>query len=224
MRYATKHRAANSGGLFSPRHGLVTALLIALSLAIPFALSGCAHLHKDLGTPLPTAAEVALEPSGHYSDFLRAYGPPAKISALPSGFVFLYEHVQIDERQYGLILPGPIAKYFKIVWATSLATTDVAVFLFDQQGHLSGSGYRTFENDPGGGFGLTLFFKIKSLTDIDEYTHSQEGILEWGMAKFRPIPLALNTAQSLDTGDKGLDVLRVDGMAGQRALELNRTR
>lgn len=219
MQFVMRHRAASSGSLSSFRLATVLALFIATSLALP----GCAHLHKDLGTPLPPAGEIAA-PSDHFSDFLRAYGPPAKISALPSGFVFLYEHVQIDERQYGLILPGPIAKYFKIVWATSLATTDVAVFLFDQQGHLSGSGYRTFENDPGGGFGLTLFFKIKSLTDIDEYTHSQEGILEWGMAKFRPIPLALNTAQSLDTGDKGLDVLRVDGMAGQRALELNRTR
>jgi hypothetical protein len=192
-----------------------------LLLALCLVLSGCAHIRTDLGAPLPPETALAQAGPSHYSTVLEAYGPPSKISALPAGFVFLYEHVQIDERQWGLILPGPIAKYFKIVWATSRAETNLAVFVFDQQGRLSASDFETFRNDPGGGFGLTLIFKIKSLTETYEYTRSQEGILDWGMAALQRLPVTLNAAQSLDAGDQGLDVLRVDGVAGQRALELD---
>ena len=220
MQFAMRRRTASSGGLPSFLRGLVPALFLALSLVLP----GCAHIRTDLGAPLPAAAAIAPAESSDYSSVLKAYGPPAKISALPSGFVFLYTHVRIDERQWGLILPGPIAKYFKIVYATSLARTEVAVFIFDRQGRLSGGDFHTFENDPGGGFGLTLIFKIKSLTETDEYTRSQEGILDWGMAMAQRLPVTLNATQSLDAGDRGLDVLRVDGMAGQRALELNQAK
>lgn len=185
-------------------------------------MQGCAHIRRDLGTPLPSFDSAAHEGSADFSAILDAYGPPAKISALPTGFVFLYEHVRIDERQWGLILPGPIAKYFKIVYATSLATTDTAVFVFDLEGRLSGSNLQTFQNAPGSGFAFTLIFKVKSLTETDIYTRSQEGTLDWGMAMTRPLPVALNRAQSLEAGDRGLDILRVEGMAGQRALELNR--
>jgi hypothetical protein len=114
------------------------------------------------------------------ADILEWLGPPSKISAIPSGSVFLYEHVEIRERQWGLILPGDISRFFKFVHATSVANTDVAVFVFDE-----------------------------------------EGILDWGMAMIQPLPVGLNVAQSLDSGSRGLDVIRVDGMMGQRALELN---
>jgi hypothetical protein len=74
---------------------------------------GCARIQTNLGTPLqrhefpPDAGPI------HYSDILDIYGPPSKISALPSGWLFLYEHVQITERQWGLIFPGNIGRFFK---------------------------------------------------------------------------------------------------------------
>lgn len=155
------------------------------------------------------------------ADILEWLGPPSKISAIPSGSVFLYEHVEIRERQWGLILPGDISRFFKFVHATSVANTDVAVFVFDEEGMMTGQATENFRSDPGGGFSFTLIFKIKSLSDTDEYTRSQEGILDWGMAMIQPLPVGLNVAQSLDSGSRGLDVIRVDGMMGQRALELN---
>jgi len=72
--------------------------------------------------------------------------------------------------------------------------------------------------------GFTLIFKIRSLTETCEYTRSQEGILDWGTTMTQRQPTVLKAAQSLDAGDGALDVLRVDGMAGQRALELNQAR
>lgn len=182
---------------------------------------GCAHIRKDLGAPLPDVPSASWDGPVHYSEVLSAYGPPSKISALPAGSVFLYEHVRIDERQWGLILPGDISKFFKIVYATSVARTDVATFVFNENGMLQGRAVESFSSDPGGGFAFTLIFKVKSLSDSDECTRSQEGILDWGMAMTRPLATGLNAAQSLDSGSRGLDIVRIDGMMGQRALELN---
>ena len=194
---------------------------LVLSALLATTLAGCANIRKDLGAPLDQVEGSAWAAPVHYSAVLEAYGPPSKISAIPSGSVFLYEHVEIQERQWGLILPGKISKFFKMVYATSVADTDVAVFVFDKKGMMTGQGSKRFRSDPGGGFAFTLIFKIKSLSDTDEYTRSQEGILDWGMAMFQPLPVGLNAAQSLDSGSRGLDVIRVDGMMGQRALELN---
>jgi len=194
---------------------LVASVLLAATLA------GCANIRTDLGAPLAQAAASAWTAPVHYSKVLEAYGPPSKISAIPSGSVFLYEHVEIRERQWGLILPGDISRFFKFVYATSAANTDVAVFVFDDEGMMTGQATENFRSDPGGGFSFTLIFKIKSLSDTDEYTRSQEGIFDWGMAMVQPLPVGLNAAQSLDSGIWGLEVIRVDGMMGQRALELN---
>jgi hypothetical protein len=196
-------------------------LVLLLSLTFAATLAGCANIRKDLGAPLAQVAASAWTAPVHYSTVLEAYGPPSKISAIPAGSVFLYEHVDIRERQWGLILPGDLSRFFKFVYATSAANTDVAVFVFDEEGMMMGQATRDFRSDPGGGFSFTLIFKIKSLSDTDEYTRSQEGILDWGMAMIQPLPVGLNAAQSLDSGSRGLDVIRVDGMMGQRALELN---
>lgn len=197
---------------------------LMLTVAVLAHLAGCASIHKELGAPLPSIPADTLQGPVHYSAVLELLGPPSKISAIPSGSVFLYEHVDIRERQWGLILPGDISKFFKIVWATSNAVTDVAVFTFDKQGMMSGRTFESFESDPGGGFAFTLIFKVKSLSETEEYTHSQQGMLDWGMAMIQPLPVGLNAAQSLDSGARGLDVVRVDGMVGQRALELNQSK
>jgi len=195
--------------------------VLALSVLLATTLAGCASIRKDLGAPLAGIANDDRAAPVHYSAVLEAYGPPSKISAIPSGSVFLYEHVEIHERQWGLILPGEISKFFKIVYATSVANTDVAVFVFDEEGMMTGRADKRFESDPGGGFAFTLIFKIKSLSETDQHTRSLDGILDWGMGMIQPLAAGLNAAQSLDSGSRGLDVIRVDGMMGQRALELN---
>jgi hypothetical protein len=185
-------------------------------------LPACARIQKDLGTPITHAEAWTVGAETHYSDVLAIYGPPSKISATPTGSAFLYEHVEIDERQWGLILPGKIGKYFKAVYARSEVKADVAVFAFDRRGRLVGQAGERIAGDPGGGFALSIIFKIKSLTDTDPYTRSQEGILSWGAAALQPVPVVLNAAQSPDSGSAGLEVIRVDGVMGQRTLEMRR--
>lgn len=156
----------------------------------------------------------------HYSTVLDAWGPPSKISAIPSGSLFLYQHARTYERQYGLILPGQISRFFKFVYATSQANIDVAALAFDRHGLLMARATHEFVGDPGGGFAFTLIFKFKSLSDTNRFIRTQMGLLEWGMALTHSLPVALNAAQSLDSGANGMDVIPIDGLMGQQTLEL----
>jgi hypothetical protein len=182
---------------------------------------GCARIQTNLGSPLqhhefaPDTAPI------HYSDILDIHGPPSKISALPNGSVFLYEHVQITERQWGLIFPGNIGKFFKAVYAKSYARTDIITVTFNEKGFMTGYTSDAFDTDPGGGMALTIIFKLKSLSNTELYSRSQQGILDWGMSLTQPLPKGLNVAQSLDSGSRGLGVMANDHSIGQRALEIN---
>ena len=76
---------------------------------------------------------------------------------------------------------------------------------------------------PGGGFGLTIIFKFKSLSDIKSYTKNQQGALEWGSAWLLSPPRTLTTNQDMDSGISGIEVNCLDGTIGQRTLEMGRT-
>ncbi|MFC1689405.1 hypothetical protein ACFL07_07100 [Pseudomonadota bacterium] len=196
---------------------LATAILL-------LACAGCARIQKQLGTPLEHHEFVADTHSVHYSEVLDTYGPPSKISALPGGSLFLYQHVSLTERQWGIIFPGTVGKFFKAVIGRSKAVSDVAVFTFDQDGYMTGKAADTFVNNPGGGFALTLIFKVKGLTDLTPYTLSQQGIMEWGLALTGLPGVGLNRGQSLDSGSSGMEVMVVEDVIGQRTLEIDRFR
>ena len=80
--------------------GLLGGCRWAALLAVTAGTGGCAVLHKDFGTPLPSAPPLEAG-AGTYRDVLRAMGPPHKLSRLGDGFVFLYEHAKLTERQFG---------------------------------------------------------------------------------------------------------------------------
>jgi hypothetical protein len=113
---------------------LATAILL-------LACTGCARIQKELGTPLEHHEFAADTHPVHYAEVLGAYGPPSKISALPGGSLFLYEHVSLTERQWGIIFPGTVGKYFKAVFGRSKAVSDMAVFTFDQDGYITGKAW-----------------------------------------------------------------------------------
>ena len=185
-------------------------------------LNGCARIQKNLGAPLPHQAFGEVESGAHYSRVLQLLGPPSRISAVPSGWVFLYESRQLTERQWGLTLPGDIGKLFKFIYAKSDASVDVMVFSFDQQGLLLGKTTERLKSNTGGGMALNFIFKVKALADTSAYTTAQQGILDWGMALAQPLPVTLNAAQSLDSGTSGVEVIGMESTVGQKTLEMRR--
>ena len=200
------------------------AVIILATATLLLACAGCARLQKELGTPLEHQDFAADTHSVHYSEVLDAYGPPSKISALPGGSLFLYEHVALTEQQWGFIFPGPVAKYFKVIFGKSKAVSDIAVFTFGRDGYMTGKATDTFVNNPGGGIGLTIIFKVKGLTDLTPYTLSQQGIMEWGLALTQLPGIGLNRGQSLDSGSRGMELMVVEDAIGQRTLETDLAR
>lgn len=184
------------------------------------ALGGCAHLEHDIGDPLDLDALSRIDAGSHYGEILDQFGPPTKMSALPDGMIFLYEHIRLTERQYGLILPGEIGKWIKAVYASADADVDVIQLIFDEQGKLRAAGAQNWSSDAGAGMSVTLIFSAGSFTDTEQYETSATQSLDWGRAlTFAPLR-ALNAGQNLETGANGVQLTTNSPGVGQHTLEL----
>lgn len=196
------------------------SLFLCLIVA-PAVLSGCAHLEHDIGSPLPIDSLDTLPEGSHYAEVLSQFGPPTKLSALPDGMVFLYEHVALTERQYGLILPGEIGKWIKAVYASADAEVEVMVFIFDEKGMLRGADNQAWSADAGAGMSMTLIFSAGSFTDTEQYEKSAARSLEWGKFLTLPPLVVLNDGQNLETGANGVQLTTNSKGIGQHTLEFS---
>lgn len=184
------------------------------------SLAGCARLEHDIGTSLDLAVLEHVGAGAHYAEILRELGPPTKMSALPNGMVFVYEHTKLTERQYGLILPGEIGKWIKAVYASADADIETLVFVFDAQGRLHNADAEVWSTDAGAGMSLTLFFSTGSFTDTERYESSPARSLDWGYALTTPPLVSLNGRQNLETGQNGIRLTTSPSAVGQHSLEL----
>jgi hypothetical protein len=194
----------------------VTIVLIAMAVVG----TGCASLEQHLGDPLPLERYEQLPTGSHYGTVLALFGPPHRMTALPAGMAFQYEYVRIDERQYGLVLPGDIGKWIKAVYGTAEATVQAVVLLFDSDGSLRGADSEIFLADGGGGFSMTLIFSMGSLTDTRTYEESADSATVWGRGMIDPLTQVLNRDSNLETGANGLQLPGTPVRAGQHSLEL----
>jgi len=184
------------------------------------ALSGCALYDHDLGVPLNLESIEKLSPGSHYSEVLEELGPPTKMTALENGMAFLYEHVTLTERQYGLILFGEIGKWIKAVYASADADVEVILFVFDGNGELRGADTQSWSADAGAGMSMTLIFSAGSFTDTEQYESSATQSLDWGRALTMSPLVTLNIRQNLETGANGVQLTTNSEEVGQHTLEL----
>ena len=183
-------------------------------------LSGCASLEHEIGAPLPDESADEFPAGSHYSEILEHYGPPTKMSALPDGMVFLYEHIVLTESQYGLILPGEIGKWIKAVYASADADVVAAIFIFDGRGELRGTDRQTWSADAGAGMSMTLIFSAGSFTDTEQYESSASRSLDWGWNLLSPPLVVLNSGNDLESGANGIQLTTNSKGIGQHTLEL----
>ncbi len=189
-------------------------------IALCIGLTGCARLEHNIGTSLDHAVPGQVGPGAHYAEILAELGPPTKMSALPDGMVFVYEHARITERQYGLILPGEVGKWIKAVYASADADIETFVFVFDAQGRLSSADTEVWSTDAGAGMSVTLLFSTGSFTDTEQYESSPARSLDWGKALTMPLPVGLNGRQNRETGQNGIQLTTSPSAVGQHALQL----
>jgi len=219
MRYWRRCPIAKRQSPDRTRLGHSAAATLAF-VTIVCLVPGCAYLEKEFGAPLPLDEFKYVEAGSNYAQVLNEFGPPTRMSALTDGMVFQYEYVKLNERQYGLILPGAIGKWIKAVYASADAAIEVMQFVFDDGGSLRGSGAAAWNADAGGGFSVTLIFSVGSLTDTELYEQFAQRELAWGMALTQPPLQTLNVRQNLSTGANGVQLVGTTTAVGQHTLEL----
>src|SRR5262245_61835236 len=102
----------------------------------PFMLlfiSSCTRIHISNDQAIDEARTHLIQHNTSYADLLVALGPPAKVTALPSGFAFLYESTQVVQRGIALSV------YFIRVSVTKGdRVLDSYVVVFDERGLVIG--------------------------------------------------------------------------------------
>lgn len=166
------------------------------------ALSGCAHLEHDIGSPLAVESLSNISEGSHYAGVLDQFGPPPKISALPDGMAFLYERVKLAERQYGLIPPGEIGKWIKAVYASADVDVEVMLLVFDEQGKLRSTDAQTWSADAGAGKSMILIFSAGSFANTEQEAASYRFCSEFAdCAAFNASKTSANSGSTFSIDD-----------------------
>ena len=207
---------ANSRALFKAFPWL--AMLLALTAA---GASGCASFRTEWGKPIAAERSSFTEGRTPVAMVLQVLGPPAKAAALPDGYVFLYEHAVLNEFQFGLSVNYGLLRYLKFIRARDRIERDELLLTFDQQGVLRGVGRFHSKEKLSGGYAGQLIFSAVSLTD-PALRELQSAQLWWGRSCLEPLPVTLNSGQSLQSGEHGLQLNLAPKYAGQESLEMAR--
>ncbi|MCP5523153.1 MAG: hypothetical protein H7A46_16580 [Verrucomicrobiales bacterium] len=174
-----------------------------------------------MGEPLPTTSHPLVEGETPAASVVHELGPPHSVSALPDGFVFLYEYSRVDEFQWGISLEFLHLPYFKLVKGGSRLSESVDLLVFDQQGILKAQGDDAWREKLGGGGGLQFIVSVLSLTDTTAFRRLPDPLL-WGRGWLQRLPVILNLAQDLRTGRGGLQQRLSPVFVGQATMEMSR--
>jgi len=202
-----------------PRSSRACALLRRLSLSATVCLaSGCSVLIEDIGQTLE-ASDSDLEQLVHYRDVLELFGPPHQLAVGSQGMVFLYEEIDVNEKQLGISLSGKRVTLFKAVMARSIAERRLALALFDKSGALQAMQYEQRDDAAASGAALQFVFAVAGVVDDDDLS-LPPATHEWGFGLLAAdLAVALNRRQSLRYGDNGVEQKATPLAIGQHALE-----
>jgi hypothetical protein len=182
----------------------------------------CSVLALELGEDVPAEALQAFsEGRTRRAQVLERLGPPTLVAAHGDGCVLLYEHVLLDERQFGIsfekigiLLGMPWLSWIKLSLGNSGARHDVALLIFDREGVLRGRAAGEWREVFGKGASMQVLLAVDQV--VDPGTIRDLPIpLHWGRELLLPLSTALNLSHRPD-----LEVRGTGNKAGQRTLEL----
>lgn len=174
-----------------------------------------------MGRPVSAEAKNFMEGKTQVEDVVSELGPPNLASRLPEGFAFLYEYSSIRELQLGFSLNLPVIHWFKFLKGWNHIDQESLLLTFDEQGVLRSAGSGKWKESLGGGTGVQFLFQVMSFSDLSEFLRPGEPH-GWGDTLLQPLPVALNTGQSLRTGEHGLQQRIAPDYAGQHTLEMTK--
>jgi len=184
------------------------SIFLVSLIFILILISSCTRIHISNDKEIDAASTRTIQHNTPYADVLAALGPPAKVTALPSGFAFLYESTQVLQRGIALsvyFIRASVTKGDRVL--------DAYVVVFDEHGLVVGHEQIT-KSVP-----LSLSFAVtiptggppRELTASAPQHH-------WGMSMLNPLPQTLNAPNDIDAGMHGLEQRGTPMAVGQRAL------
>ena len=175
-------------------------------LFILILISSCTRIHISNDKEIDAARTYTIQHNATYADVLVALGPPAKVTALPSGFAFLYESTQVLQRGIALsfyFLRASVTKGDRVL--------DSYVVLFDERGLVVDHAKITKSVS----LSLTFALTIPTGGPLPELTASVPQH-QWGMSMLNLLPQTLNAANDIDVGTHGLEQRGTPIAVGQR--------
>jgi hypothetical protein len=172
-----------------------------------------------MGRPLPTGTNGFAAGLTRVDTVVHELGPPNQASRLPDGFAFLYEYSRMSEFQLGFSLNLPVIRWLKFIKAWNYLDQQSLLLTFDQQGILRSVGSTSSEEGLGGGSAVQFLFMAMTLSDVSDFLRPANAH-QWGEMLLQPPPITLNSAQSLRTGQYGMEQRTAPDYAGQHTLEM----
>jgi len=185
-------------------HNIFLILLVFILILI----ASCTRIHISNDKEIDVARTRTIQHNTPYADVLVALGPPAKVTALPSGFAFLYESTQVLQRGIALsvyFIRASVTKGDRVL--------DAYVVVFDERGLVVGHEQIT-KSVP---LSLTFAVTIPTGGPPRELIASAPQH-HWGMSMLNPLPQTLNAANDIDAGMHGLEQRGTPIAIGQRTL------
>jgi hypothetical protein len=174
---------------------------------------------EDVGQPL-RVNEDQLVMAQDYHSVLGLFGPPHQLSVGPAGMVFLYEEIDVNERQLGINLSFRKATLFKAVTARGMADRRLLLVSFDKAGKTSALRYQERDDAAASGAALQFVFAVAGVVDDDDLS-LPPSTHEWGFGLLEAdLPTALNRQYTLHNGENGLQQKATPLGVGQHTLEL----
>ena len=177
---------------------------------------------KRLNQNLVLPSQSYQDGSTHSDEVLDELGPPLKMTALPHGYAFMYESLDVLELQLGFSLPIPVINWFKFVFAQADYDHQVLVYQFDDEHRLVAFAGGDAHFDLGNSTAIQPILTVQEMFDTSNVENDIVHFTEWPAFCLRPLPETLNRAQSLDTGMSGLEQRGTAPNAGQRSPELHK--
>jgi len=178
---------------------------------LTFLMMSCTRVHLSVDKEIDSASIHTIQQNTPYADVLAVLGPPTKLTALSSGFAFLYESTQVFLRGLSVFIVHPA---FKIGVTKEERMLNAYVVVFNEHGLVVGSGQIT-KSVP---LSLAMAVSLSTRGKGRELTFLAPQH-RWGMSMLRPLPKTLNAANDIDAGMYGLEQRGTPIAIGQRTLE-----
>jgi hypothetical protein len=192
----------------------------ALVLVMCALLGACTQIGTKIGNDYRAQLAPLLRGEGRtVDDVMAAMGPPHRVAAAGSGYVFLYQHYDIEEDQIGLSSEVQFLKWFKLSLASAEADELVTVMTFDQQDQLVTISHWKDLEELGQAGSMMLAIQFSSIIDSGRMTSDPWPVSDWGQSLLKPLPASLNEFSSPDSGAAGLELRGTPANVGQRTLE-----